>query len=127
VKTRDLLIDLVDLAEIQSLLPEGEQRIAALIARWREHWTLGDAVGKSAAAGVLGTSAQALERWIERGELVVRSVTGSSRQYLDLEQVIRVAVNVRRFQAVGERYPLMAALGREGLASEAPTRENARG
>lgn len=124
MKTRDLLLDLVDLAEIQSLLPEGEERIAILVRRWRKRWTLGEAVGKSAAAGVLGTSVQALDRWIKRGELIVRRVDGSTREYLDLEQVIRVAVNVRRYQAVGERYPLMHALEREGLAAEAPTREN---
>jgi hypothetical protein len=74
---------------------------------------IGVGVPKRRAAGLLGVSVQALERWIERGLLAVARKPGSARELVDTETLIVLLEEVDRRRDAGEDRGVVAASLRE--------------
>jgi hypothetical protein len=74
---------------------------------------VGVGVPKRRAAGLLGVSVQALERWVDAGMLPVVRRPGSMRELLDSETLIAVAEEVARRREAGEARGVVAASLRE--------------
>ena len=70
---------------------------------------LGPTVPKTAAAGALGVNRAALNRWIERGNIPVRAVPGSTRLRLDAEALIELLDRVATRRDRGRRGRLLEA------------------
>lgn len=74
---------------------------------------IGVGVPKRRAAALLGVTVPALERWIERGRLPVARRPGSSREEIDADALVELAVEVNRMRENGQtRGVLAVAFGR---------------
>ena len=68
----------------------------------------GDGVSKAAAARVLGVSATALDRWLDRGEILA-TTSGSGRPRIPVDELILIAEHAERVREEGRQYGLLAA------------------
>lgn len=69
---------------------------------------IGVGVPKRRAAAVLGVTVPAVERWIERGRLPVVRRPGSSREEIDADALLELAVEVNRLRENGQTRGLLA-------------------
>lgn len=75
---------------------------------------LGPRVPKRAAAGLLGTSVTALERWVDRGYLpVVASPRGVKRLAIETGPLLDLATRVRLLRREGQSYGVLARAVRD--------------
>jgi phage terminase Nu1 subunit (DNA packaging protein) len=113
------LSDAVELRALARASPDASLRSRlGQIAR-RRCEDIGPSVPKLRAAQVLGVSLTALDKWIERGAIPVRRRSSSSRQEVDTDAVIDLAVEIRALRATGRTRALLAtALARLNPADE---------
>lgn len=71
---------------------------------------LGIGVPKRQAAAALGVTVQALDRWVAAGKIPVLRRAGSSREVVDTEALLALAVEADRLREQGERRVLAKAI-----------------
>ena len=106
------LAHVVELRRVRRTItdPDARRRLGRVIRGLRA--IIGAGVPKRRAAGLLGVSVQALERWVRNGAIPVVRKPGSSRELIDAEALFAVAEEVARLRERGvERGALAAALG----------------
>ncbi len=69
---------------------------------------IGVGVPKTGAAAVLGVSVTALDKWIGRGRLPVVRRPGSSREEVDADALLELALEVTLLREAGERRGVLA-------------------
>lgn len=115
------LSDAVELRALARASPDAalQTRLGQIARRRCED--IGPSVPKLRAAQVLGVSLTALDKWIARGAIPVMRRSSSSRQEVDTNTVIDLAVEIRALQATGRTRGLLAT----ALARLNPADENA--
>jgi len=115
------LSDAVELRALAHASPDASVRSRLGEIARRRCADIGPSVPKLRAARMLGVSLTALDTWIERGAIPVRRRPSSSRQEVDTNAVIDLAVEIRALRATGRtRAPLATALARLNPAEKAP-------
>jgi len=120
--TADVVDQIVALRRVATAVgsPAERHRLARVIRGLRRN--LGVGVPKRRAAGVLGVSVQALDRWIAKGAIPTVRRPGSSRELIDTEALLVLAEETARLRDRGERHPLAKALGEITARGALPTR-----
>lgn len=103
MKTAAILLEPIvrlRLAIQQTRDPQLRDDLREIEVSLRRH--LGPSVPKRVAAGLLGVSVTALDRWVDRGVLpVVASPRGSNRRAVETVPLLELATAVRRLRAAG--------------------------
>lgn len=101
--------------------PGQQQRLSRVERHLRQ--ALGPSVPKLAAAGALGVSLTALDRWIDRGLVPVVRAPGNSRLQLESRPLLELLEQVEVLREEGRRGQLIAAaLRRLGRRPQGPGR-----
>ncbi len=113
------LADVVELRVLAHASPDASlQSQLGQIAQRRSE-DIGASVPKTRAARALGVSLTALDKWIERGAIPVRRRSSSSRQEVETQAVVDLAVEIHALRETGRKRALLAtALARLDLADE---------
>lgn len=102
------LSDVVELHALAETSPDASLRARlGQIARRRSE-DIGPSIPKTRAARALGVSLTALDTWVARGAIPVRRRPSSSRQEVETQAVIDLAVEIRALRAAGRRRALLA-------------------
>lgn len=110
MRSSTLILDIGALDRVHAKLRDrADKRRVAGVARNLRH-ALGPGVYRTDAARSFGVSAQALDRWLDRGAIPVAGHTGGGRVLLDTEAVIAIASHAEAARAKGCRRPLAPAL-----------------
>lgn len=88
--------------------PQERRRLASVIRQLRRQ--LGVGVPKRQAASALGVAVQALDRWVAAGKIPVVRRAGSSRELIDTEALLALAVEAGRLREQGELRVLARAI-----------------
>ena len=113
------LSDVVELRALAHASPDVAVRSQLGRLAHRRSEDIGPSVPKTRAARALGVSVTALDRWIERGAIPVSRRPSSSRQEVDTQAVIDLAVEIRTLRTTGRRRALLAtALARLNPADD---------
>jgi hypothetical protein len=113
------LRDAVELRVLAHASPDTSLRFQLEQIARRRSEDIGPSVPKTRAAQVLAVSVTALDKWIERGAIPVVRRSSSSREEIETQSVLDLAVEIRALRETGRKRALLAtALARLDSANE---------
>ena len=113
------LSDVVELRALAHASPDATARAQLGRLAQRRSEDIGPSVPKVRAAQALGVSVTALDTWIARGAIPASRRPSSSRQEVETQAVIDLAVEIRTLRKTGRRRALLAtALARLNPADD---------